>query len=153
SIKDMYKVGDKGLRWFVMCDDDTIFMVENLVEPIFSSMDRYQALNHLIKETQIDLSHLLQQAIATKEKAASLSPCRRATYYENIISRSLIQKPPKTFRPWAKNARPPFFMFNTRWVTDNTCKALPIWDQLLTTYILSLPLPSNNPFSFKKSFS
>ncbi|KAJ8751122.1 hypothetical protein K2173_016303 [Erythroxylum novogranatense] len=32
SILDMYRAGDKGLRWFIMCDDDTLFFVDNLVE-------------------------------------------------------------------------------------------------------------------------
>ncbi|KAJ8770915.1 hypothetical protein K2173_022087 [Erythroxylum novogranatense] len=32
SILDMYRVGDKSLRWFIMCDDDTLFFVDNLVE-------------------------------------------------------------------------------------------------------------------------
>ncbi|CAN1755484.1 hypothetical protein LINPERHAP1_LOCUS5741 [Linum perenne] len=32
SILDMYRVGDRDLRWFILCDDDTVFFVDNMVE-------------------------------------------------------------------------------------------------------------------------
>ncbi|CAN1755482.1 hypothetical protein LINPERHAP1_LOCUS5741 [Linum perenne] len=32
SILDMYRVGDRDLRWFILCDDDTVFFVDNLIE-------------------------------------------------------------------------------------------------------------------------
>ncbi|CAN1267766.1 hypothetical protein LINPERPRIM_LOCUS12898 [Linum perenne] len=32
SIIDMYKIADKDLRWLVMCDDDTFFFLDNLIE-------------------------------------------------------------------------------------------------------------------------
>ncbi|CAN1267754.1 hypothetical protein LINPERPRIM_LOCUS12898 [Linum perenne] len=28
----MYRVGDRDLRWFILCDDDTVFFVDNMVE-------------------------------------------------------------------------------------------------------------------------
>lgn len=34
SVLDMYKVGDKGFRWFIMCDDDTLVFLDNLVETL-----------------------------------------------------------------------------------------------------------------------
>uniref|UniRef100_A0A6N2L6B7 Fringe-like glycosyltransferase domain-containing protein n=1 Tax=Salix viminalis TaxID=40686 RepID=A0A6N2L6B7_SALVM len=32
SLLDMYRVGDKDLRWLIMCDDDSLMFVDNLVE-------------------------------------------------------------------------------------------------------------------------
>ncbi|KAJ6310024.1 hypothetical protein OIU76_014875 [Salix suchowensis] len=32
SLLDMYRVGDKDLRWLIMCDDDSVMFVDNLVE-------------------------------------------------------------------------------------------------------------------------
>ncbi|KAJ4823559.1 hypothetical protein Tsubulata_012190 [Turnera subulata] len=270
SILDMYRVGDEGLRWFIMCDDDSIFMVDNLVEvlrkydhtkyqyigsnsecvksnsdfsfdmgfggagyalsyplaqamatklvdgcierynylwasdqiaqscladvgvhltiekgihqidlhgdisgllsshppspfltlhhlelvdPIFPSMDRNQALNHLMKAAQFDQSRLLQQTICYQResnRSFSVSWGYSAHIYDNIIPRSVLRKPLETFRPWANNWKRPYYMFNTRWMTNNPCEAPHVFffrsieyasrkNQFVTTYARSWP--------------
>ncbi|KAG5517529.1 hypothetical protein RHGRI_038061 [Rhododendron griersonianum] len=35
--------------------------------------------------------------------------------HQQVHQRSMLKRPLETFRPWARNAKPPKFMFNTRW--------------------------------------
>ncbi|KAJ8770931.1 hypothetical protein K2173_022103 [Erythroxylum novogranatense] len=268
SILDMYRVGDKGLRWFIMCDDDTLFFVDNLVEvlqkydhtkyeyvggnsesiksnarhsfdmgfggagyalsyplaealskklddcieryhylyvsdqmaqscladigvslnlekgihqidlrndisgllsshpqspllslhhfdvisPLFPFKDRYESIHHLMKAAKFDQSRMLQQTICYQREtnwSFSVSWGYSTHIYESIIPRSILRKPLETFRAWGGISRPPHFMFNTRWLTNNSCESPHIFffesveytpdKQVLTTYVRSSP--------------
>ncbi|KAJ8770936.1 hypothetical protein K2173_022108 [Erythroxylum novogranatense] len=268
SVLDMYRVGDKDLRWFVMCDDDTLLLVDNLVEvlqkydhtkyvyiggisesvksnadfsfdmgfggagyilsyplaealsktledclerypylfvsdqmaqscladigvalniekgihqvdlhndisgflsshpqspllslhhfdviyPLFPSKDRYESVGHLMKAANFDQSRMLQQTICYRRESNwsfSVSWGYSTHVYESIIPRSILRKPLETFRPWERKAKPPFFMFNTRWLYNNPCEAPHVFffesveytsnNQLLTTYVRTSP--------------
>ncbi|GAY47103.1 hypothetical protein KPL70_002612 [Citrus sinensis] len=45
-----------------------------------------------------------------------------STYLSKHFPSKLSEETPPTFRPWQKS-RPPFFMFNTRWLSNNPCEA------------------------------
>lgn len=90
----------------------------DFVDPIFPSMDRFQSTNHLMKASKIDQSRLLQQTICylkPQNWSFSVSWGYSVHIYEQIHPRSMLKRPLETFRPWARNAKPPKFMFNTRW--------------------------------------
>ncbi|XP_062012258.1 uncharacterized protein LOC133728845 [Rosa rugosa] len=96
------------------------------VDPIFPSMNRSESVNHLMKAARVDRSRLLQQTICYHRPSNwsfSISWGYSAHIYENVIPRSTLQRPLETFRPYKKNVRPPFFMFNTRWPSNDPCKA------------------------------
>ncbi|KAJ8770932.1 hypothetical protein K2173_022104 [Erythroxylum novogranatense] len=267
SILHMYRVGYKGLRWLIMCDDDTLFFVDNLVEvlqkydhtkyiyvggnsesikpnarcsfdmgfggagyalsyplgealskklhdcieryswylsdhlaqscladigvspnlekgfhqidlrndisgllsshpqspllslhhfdvidPLFPSKDRYESIQHLMKAAKFDQSRMLQQTICYQREtnwSFSVSWGYSTHIYESIIPRSILRKPLETFRPWDRISRPPHFMFNTRWPTNNSCETPHVFffksveytpdNQVLTTYVRSSP--------------
>ncbi|XP_059431237.1 uncharacterized protein LOC132164703 [Corylus avellana] len=119
------------------------------VDPIFPSMNRSEAINHLMKAAKADQSRLLQQTICYHRPtnwSFSISWGYSTYIYENIIPRSILWRPLETFRPWARNARPPLYMFNTRWLSNNGCEAPHVFfldsigrsdegDQIVTTYI------------------
>lgn len=121
----------------------------DVVDPIFPSMDKYEALRHLMKAAKVDQSRVAQQTICYQRESNwsfSVSWGYSTHIYENIIPRSILRKPLETFRPWSKNTRPPFFMFNTRWLINNPCEAPHVFffesiehnpenDQVLTTYV------------------
>ncbi|KAK9939627.1 hypothetical protein M0R45_016317 [Rubus argutus] len=96
------------------------------VDPIFPSMNRSESINHLMKAAKVDHSRLLQQTICYHRPinwSFSISWGYSAHIYENIFPRSTLRRPLQTFRPWKKNARPPFYMFNTRWPSNDPCEA------------------------------
>lgn len=123
------------------------------IDPIFPSMDRSEAINHLMKAAEVDQSRLLQQTICYHRPSNwsfSISWGYSASIYENIIPRSILWRPLETFRPWIRNARPPLYMFNTRWLSNNPCEAPHVFsfdsigrtdqgDQIVTTYIRKFP--------------
>jgi hypothetical protein len=96
-----------------------------------------------------DQSRLLQQTICYHRPtnwSFSVSWGYSAYIYENIIPRSILWRPLETFRPWSRNARPPLYMFNTRWLSNNACEAPHVFfldsighsdegDQIVTTYV------------------
>ncbi|ESR59390.1 hypothetical protein CICLE_v10017944mg [Citrus x clementina] len=74
------------------------------IDPIFPSKNRSESINHLMKPAKFDQSRY------------------SAHIYQSIFPRSFLRRPLQTFRPWQKS-RPPFFMFNTRWLSNNPCEA------------------------------
>ncbi|CAL1391081.1 unnamed protein product [Linum trigynum] len=98
------------------------------VEPIFPSMDRYEAARHIMKPGNVvaDQSRMLQQTICyqrVKNFSFSVSWGYSVHIYETIIPRSILRKPLETFKPWNNHVKYPSFMFNTRRVTNNPCEA------------------------------
>lgn len=95
------------------------------IAPIFPSMNRTEAVNHLMKPAKLDQSRLLQQTICYLRQSNwtfSISWGYSAHIYESIFPRSILRRPLETFRPW-KEDRPPLFMFNTRRPSNDPCKA------------------------------
>nr|XP_023906602.1 uncharacterized protein LOC112018321 [Quercus suber] len=122
------------------------------IDPIFPSMDRSESINRLMKAAKIDQSRLLQQTICYHRQSnwsLSISWGYSAYIYENIIPRSILWRPLETFRPWKRNSRPPLYMFNTRWPSNNPCEAPHVLffdsiehiegDQIVTTYVRAWP--------------
>ncbi|CAN1750971.1 hypothetical protein LINPERHAP1_LOCUS4202 [Linum perenne] len=97
------------------------------VDPIFPSMDRFKAANHLMEPGKVDQSRLVQQTICYQRDnnfSFSISWGYSVHIYESIIPRSILRKPLETFRPWASDGvHYPYFMFNTRRVSNNPCEA------------------------------
>ncbi|XP_071712291.1 uncharacterized protein [Rutidosis leptorrhynchoides] len=94
------------------------------VEPIFRSMNRFKSINHLMKAANVDQSRLLQQTICYNRHlnwSFSVSWGYSVHIYEQIIPRSILKIPLETFTPWVRNANPPFYIFNTRPVLNNSC--------------------------------
>ncbi|GFZ18161.1 fringe-like protein [Actinidia rufa] len=118
----------------------------DFVNPIFPSMDKFQSAAHLMKAAKSDQSRLLQQTICyhrPRNWSFSISWGYSVHIYERIHPRSLLKRPLETFRPWLRNAKPPMFMFNTRWPCEtpsvfffeSTEKALR--NQIVTNYARS----------------
>ncbi|EXB93329.1 hypothetical protein L484_015317 [Morus notabilis] len=122
------------------------------IDPIFPGKNRPDSINHLMKAAKSDQSRLLQQTICHHRPTNwtfSVSWGYSVHIYENILPRSFLRKPLETFRPW-KSMRPPLYMFNTRWPTNNPCEAPHVFffdsvenstekDQITTTYIRVFP--------------
>ncbi|KAL6202757.1 hypothetical protein ACLB2K_026462 [Fragaria x ananassa] len=89
-------------------------------------MNRSESINHLMKAAKVDHSRLLQQTVCYHRPSNwsfSISWGYSAHIYENIIPRSTLRSPIETFWPWKRNARQPFYMFNTRWPFNDPCQA------------------------------
>ncbi|CAI0450137.1 unnamed protein product [Linum tenue] len=96
------------------------------IDPIFPSMDRPEAIQHLMKAAEVDESRLAQQTICYHRESnwsVSVSWGYSAYIYENIIPRSTLIKPLETFQPWIINTSYPAFMFNTRRPNDDACES------------------------------
>ncbi|PIN04613.1 Galactosyltransferase [Handroanthus impetiginosus] len=96
------------------------------MDPIFPSMDRMESTRHLMKAANADQSRLLQQTICYHRQtnwSFSISWGYSAQIYERIMPRSYLQMPIETFRPWARGPKPPFYMFNTRPLSEDPCEA------------------------------
>ncbi|CAK7331098.1 unnamed protein product [Dovyalis caffra] len=117
-------------------------------DPIFPSMNRSASINLLMEAAKVDHSRLLQQTICYQRKSSwsfSTSWGYSTHIYENIYPRSFLQRPIETFRPWLRHFKPPFYMLNTRSLTDNPCEAPHEFflesvertggDQVVTTYV------------------
>lgn len=95
------------------------------VAPIFPSMNRYEALKHLMKAANVDQPRLLQQSVCYLKKSNwsfSVSWGYSVHIYEKIIPPSVLQKPLETFSEWRRGARPPY-MFNARRLSNDPCDA------------------------------
>ncbi|XP_047975586.1 uncharacterized protein LOC125218032 [Salvia hispanica] len=95
------------------------------MDPIFPSMDRMQSTRHLMKAADADQSRLLQQTICYHKKtnwSISVSWGYSAQIYERIMPRSYLQLPIETFTPWASGKEHPFYMFNTRPQSNDSCE-------------------------------
>lgn len=119
----------------------------DMIKPIFPSMNRYQSINHLMKAAKVDRSRLLQQTICYHKPnnwSLSVSWGYSTHIYESICPRNVLMKPLETFLPWYGNAKPPRYMFNTRYLTGNSCEVPHVYfldsvgnlkgDQVVTTY-------------------
>ncbi|KAM3397728.1 hypothetical protein P3S68_001241 [Capsicum galapagoense] len=125
------------------------------VDPIFPSMNRFEALNHLMKATNVDQSRLLQQSTCYNKKhnwTFSVSWGYSVQIYDKIHAQSYIAMPIETFGEWRKGAWPPY-MFNVRGLKSNngnSCGEVPnvlFFDSLegtsmnhvVTTYVKKTP--------------
>ncbi|KAK3026347.1 hypothetical protein RJ639_042644 [Escallonia herrerae] len=96
------------------------------VNPIFPKLNRAESVFLLRKAADVDQSRLLQQTICYHKQSNwsfSVSWGYSAHIYESVIPRTTLKKPLETFKPWVRNTRPPLFIFNTRWVTNDPCEA------------------------------
>lgn len=123
------------------------------MDPIFPNQDRIQSTRHLMTAADADQSRLLQQTICYHRStnwSFSISWGYSANIYERILPRSYLQMPIETFRPWATGPKPPFYMFNTRPVSNDPCEAPHVFfmdsiyktingDQIVTEYLRSRP--------------
>ncbi|PHU29128.1 hypothetical protein BC332_01221 [Capsicum chinense] len=125
------------------------------VDPIFPSMNRFEALNHLMKAANVDQSRLLQQSTCYNKKhnwTFSVSWGYSVQIYDKIHAQSYIAMPIETFGEWRKGAWPPY-MFNVRGLKSNngnSCGEVPnilFFDSLegtsmnhvVTTYVKKTP--------------
>ncbi|XP_060200935.1 uncharacterized protein LOC132629242 [Lycium barbarum] len=93
----------------------------DLVAPIFPSMNRYDAVNHLMKAASVDQSRLLQQSTCYNNRhnwTFSVSWGYSVQIYDKIQSQSYLERPIETFGEWRKGAWPPY-MFNVRGLKSN----------------------------------
>ncbi|MCE2055430.1 hypothetical protein HAX54_042562 [Datura stramonium] len=93
----------------------------DLVAPIFPSMNRLDALNHLMKVASVDQSRLLQQSTCYNKRhnwTFSVSWGYTVQIYDKIMSQSYLESPIETFGEWRKGAWPPY-MFNVRGLKSN----------------------------------
>ena len=115
-------------------------------------MDRSESINRLMKTVKIDQSRLLQQTICYHRQSnwsLSISWGYSAYIYENISLKGIFWRPLETFWPWKRNSRPPLYMFNTRWPSNNPYEAPHLLffdsiehiegDQIVTTYVRAWP--------------
>lgn len=122
-----------------------------MIDPVFPSMSRYDAIRHLMKAAAVDSSRLLQQIICydgEKRWSVSISWGYSVHIYEELHPPAFLQLPLQTFRPWSKNAKPAF-MFNVRPLSQDPC-AMPHvfylesveaaeFDQIITSYTRRTP--------------
>ncbi|KAH0704930.1 hypothetical protein KY290_009644 [Solanum tuberosum] len=97
------------------------------IAPIFPLMDRAKSLKHFMKAAKFDQSRLLQQTICHHRLSNwtfSVSWGYSVQIYEKIMPRSHLIKPIQTFKTWIKKPKsPPYYMFNTRPRTNDSCEA------------------------------
>ncbi|OMP09549.1 hypothetical protein COLO4_05365 [Corchorus olitorius] len=120
------------------------------VNPIFPSKNQYESVNHLMEAAKLDQSRLLQQTICYHRAtnwSFSVSWGYSAHIYENIFPRSFLKLPIETFWPFKRSAKPPFYIFKTRFPSGDPCEAPHVFflesvknvsigsnNQVLTTY-------------------
>ncbi|KAL8154078.1 hypothetical protein V2J09_011838 [Rumex salicifolius] len=126
------------------------------VEPIFPSMTRDQAINHLMEAAEVDQSRLLQQTICyQRDENWSFSTAwgYSVHLYETVIPPAALMNPLETFKPWNKPQQPRY-MFNTRFLPSNPCEAPHVFffesatkrvgeDEIVTRYKSSSPYRSS----------
>ncbi|KAJ8574158.1 hypothetical protein K7X08_025963 [Anisodus acutangulus] len=115
-------------------------------------MNRYDAVNHLMKAANVDQSRLLQQSTCYNNKhnwTFSVSWGYSVQIYDKIHSQSYLERPIETFGEWRKGAWPPY-MFNVRELKSNNCGEVPnvlFFDNvegtrlnhIVTTYVKKTP--------------
>ncbi|GJT31711.1 glycoprotein-N-acetylgalactosamine 3-beta-galactosyltransferase [Tanacetum coccineum] len=124
----------------------------NHIDPFFRTMDRSESAKHLMKAANVDQSRLLQQTICYKRKLSwsfSLSWGFSVHIYEKIIPRSILKIPLETFKPWSWLFKPPFYMFNTRPLSNDPCATPHVFSfdsikkinnhEVLTNYVRMAP--------------
>ncbi|KAH9680730.1 hypothetical protein KPL71_026663 [Citrus sinensis] len=138
SILKAFRVeNNKDVKWYVMADDDTLIFVDNLVE-LLGKYDHTKyyyiagyALSYALVEalaSEIDgciqsYKHLFFSDYISHSRSADLGvDLKTEKGIHSIFPRSFLRRPLETFRPWQKS-RPPFFMFNTRWLSNNPFEA------------------------------
>ncbi|KAG8388981.1 hypothetical protein BUALT_Bualt02G0182000 [Buddleja alternifolia] len=123
------------------------------MDPIFPSMDRFQSTRHLMMAADADQSRLLQQTICYHKKnnwSFSIAWGYSVQIYQRIMPRSYLQMPIETFTPWANGPEKPFYMFNTRPQSNDSCEAPHVFflesvsksgsgDQIITSYLRARP--------------
>ncbi|GFZ05530.1 glycosyltransferase [Actinidia rufa] len=99
----------------------------DVVDPIFPSMTRAQALEHLFKAVNVDPGRVLQQTFCY-DRANSLTVSVAWGYAIQVFEGNhflpdLLQLQ-KTFRPWRRNRNifSSLYMFNTREYPNDPCK-------------------------------
>lgn len=114
-------------------------------------MNRTQSVKHFMKAAEIDQSRMLQQTICYDRRLTNWSVHVSWGYsvhiYELILSRSYLQKPIETFRPWDPTKQPPLYAFDTRPIPNDSCHTPHVFtyksvsktkkDGILTTYLRS----------------
>ncbi|KAL2557257.1 hypothetical protein Fot_01996 [Forsythia ovata] len=98
----------------------------NGVQPIFPSMDRFESTRHLMKAANVDQSRMLQQTICYHRQhkwSFSISWGYSVHIYERVMPRSYLQNPIETFQMWSEMLSPPYYMFNTRVLSNYSCEA------------------------------
>ncbi|KAA8549781.1 hypothetical protein F0562_001465 [Nyssa sinensis] len=124
----------------------------DFIEPIFPSKNRFESADHLMKAANIDQSRLLQQTICYQKQSNwsfSIAWGYSAYIFEKVLPRSILKRPLETFRPWVRSARPPYFLFNTRWPSNDPCEAPHVFffesiektigNEIVTSYVRASP--------------
>ncbi|KAA8549779.1 hypothetical protein F0562_001203 [Nyssa sinensis] len=124
----------------------------DFIEPIFPSKNRFESADHLMKAANIDQSRLLQQTICYQKQSNwsfSIAWGYSAYIFEKVLPRSILKTPLETFRPWVRSARPPHFLFDTRWPSNDPCEAPHVFffesiektigNEIVTSYVRASP--------------
>ncbi|KAK9154356.1 hypothetical protein Sjap_001836 [Stephania japonica] len=94
------------------------------VDPIFPSMNRHEAIKHLMEASAVESSRVLQQTVCYHKQtnwSFSISWGYSAQIYEKIHTLSYLERPLQTFIPW-KNIGQGTYMFNTRPLSKDPCE-------------------------------
>ncbi|XP_020273018.1 uncharacterized protein LOC109848103 isoform X2 [Asparagus officinalis] len=95
----------------------------DIIDPIFPSMSRYEAVHNFMRAAMVESPRLLQQIIGydqQKRWSVSISWGYSVHIYEELHSPGYLQRPLQTFSAWNKRASPPF-MFNVRPLSNDSC--------------------------------
>lgn len=98
-----------------------------IVDPLFPGMNHTQALNHLLKASNVDQGRIFQQTVCydrSNSRTISISWGYVVQIYEGDILLPDLLSLEKTFTPWRRKSdiASSFFMFNTRKSSRDPCK-------------------------------
>lgn len=109
----------------------------DLVEPIFPSMNRVDALKLLKIPMKLDPYGLMQQSICYDKNrtwTVSVSWGYAVQIFRGIFSPREIEMPARTFLNWYRNADYMAYAFNTRPMSRNVCQRPFIYHMTNSTY-------------------
>ncbi|CAN1249383.1 hypothetical protein LINPERPRIM_LOCUS7126 [Linum perenne] len=107
-VSETLKLGLKDVRWFVMGDDDTVFLPENVARIL----------------DKIDSASVIQQSICyDKDRYWSISVSwgYAVQVWRGVISPRELEIPTRTFMNWYRREDYTAYSFNTRPVTKHPC--------------------------------
>ncbi|CAI0417177.1 unnamed protein product [Linum tenue] len=108
-VSETLRLGMEDVRWFVMGDDDTVFVTENLIRIL----------------RKMDSAGIMQQSICydkSRSWTVSVSWGFAVQIFRGVFSPREIEMPSRTFLNWYRRADYTAYAFNTRPVARNPCQ-------------------------------
>ncbi|GKB06055.1 glycoprotein-N-acetylgalactosamine 3-beta-galactosyltransferase [Tanacetum coccineum] len=142
GVIEVFREEREGVRWYIMGDDDSMFFVDNLVDVLSTydhtnadlilmtcvndfgvSMTAHQGLH------QIDLRGDISGLFSSHPKAPLLSlhhidhidPFFRTMDRSESAKHLMKAANVDQSTPWSRGFKPPFYMFNTRPLSNDPC--------------------------------